>query len=60
MNWKTIVGAVLILLGITQFLKIFSDYMYKNSLIVSIGLGFVFLATIITGIYLVKQGMMKK
>jgi hypothetical protein len=60
MNWKTIVGAVLILLGITQFLKIFSDYMYKNSLLVSIGLGFVFLATIITGIYLVKQGRMKK
>jgi len=60
MNWKTIVGAVLILLGITQLLKIFSDYMYKNSLLVSIGLGFVFLTTIITGIYLVKQGRMKK
>jgi uncharacterized membrane protein HdeD (DUF308 family) len=56
MNWKKIVGILLILFGITQFLELINEYRYNNSLPVSLGLGVVFIASVITGIFLVRQG----
>jgi uncharacterized membrane protein YidH (DUF202 family) len=56
MNWKKIVGVLLILFGTTQFLKLINEYRYNNSLPVSLCLGLVFIALVITGVFLVRLG----
>ena len=56
MNWKIIVGGLLILGGIAQFLKLLNEYRHYNTLPMSIGLGILFIALVIVGIYLVRQG----
>jgi multisubunit Na+/H+ antiporter MnhG subunit len=56
MNWKIIVGGILIFAGIAQFLKIFNDYRHTTTMSVSVGLGFLFVGVIIVGIFLVRQG----
>ncbi len=56
MNWKIIVGGILIFAGIAQFLKLFTDYKYNNTFFMLIGLGFVFVGAAILGVYLVRQG----
>lgn len=59
MNWKIIVGGLLILAGITQFLKIFTQYRNTTTLPIPIGLGSLFIAMIFVGVYLVRQGRMQ-
>jgi len=59
MNLKKIVGVLLILFGTTQFLKLINEYRYNNSLPGSLGLGVVFIALVITGIFLVRLGRTK-
>jgi uncharacterized membrane protein YidH (DUF202 family) len=56
MNWKIIVGGILIFAGIAQFLKIFTEYRYTNTLPMVIGLGALFIGAVIVGVYLVRQG----
>ena len=56
MNWEIIIGGLLIFGGIAQFFRLLNEYQYKNSIAVSIGLAFVFIAIVITGISLVRQG----
>jgi len=56
MNWKIIVGGLLIFAGTAQFLKLLAEYRYNNPIAVSIGLGFLFICLLITGIYLVRRG----
>ena len=56
MNWKIIVGGILIFAGIAQFLKIFTEYKYNNTLSMLIGLGVAFAGIVIAGVYLVRQG----
>jgi len=56
MNWKIIVGGLLILGGITQFLKLINEYRHYNTLPISIGLVLLFIALVIVGVYLVRQG----
>jgi len=56
MNWKIIVGGVLIFAGIAQFLKIFTQYRYTNTSPTVISLGALFIGAVIVGVYLVRQG----
>ena len=56
MNWKIIVGGLLIFAGAAQFLKLLVEYRYNNPMSVSIGLGALFICLLIVGIYLVRQG----
>jgi len=56
MNWKIIVGGILIFAGIAQFLRIFTDYKYHNSLNMLFGLGAAFIGMVIVGVFLVRQG----
>lgn len=56
MNWKIIVGGLLIFAGIAQFLSIFTKYQYNNSFSMVFGLGVVFIGMIILGVFLVRQG----
>ena len=56
MNWKIIIGGLLIFGGIAQFLRLLNEYRHQNSIPISIGLGFVFIALVSTGFYLVRQG----
>lgn len=56
MNWKIIVGGLLIFAGIAQFLRIFSDYKNNNSSSTLFGLGAAFICMIILGVFLVRQG----
>ena len=59
MNWKIIVGGILIFAGLAQFLKLFGDYKYNNTLSMLVGLGFLFVGMIISGVYLVRQGRLE-
>ena len=56
MNWKIIVGGILIFAGIAQFIKLLTEYQHYNSLPMSIGLGILFTGGVLVGLYLVKQG----
>ncbi len=54
-NWKIIVGDILIFAGIAQFLKIFTGYKYTNTSPMVVGLGIIFIVAVIVGVYLVRQ-----
>ena len=56
MNWKIIVGGLLIFAGIAQFLKIFTEYHFSNSMPTLIGMGVAFIALVIIGVFLVRDG----
>lgn len=56
MNWKIIVGGLLIFGGIAQFLRLLNEYRHNNSLSATIGLGILFIGLVIVGVYLVRQG----
>jgi drug/metabolite transporter (DMT)-like permease len=56
MNWKIIVGGLLIFAGIAQLMRLITEYQNDNFLTTSLGLGLLFSSMLLLGIYLVRQG----
>jgi drug/metabolite transporter (DMT)-like permease len=56
MNWKIIVGGLLIFAGIAQLMRLITEYQNDNLLTTSLGLGLLFSSMLLLGIYLVRQG----
>jgi hypothetical protein len=55
-NWKIIVGGMLIFAGIAQLLRIFADYQYRTTALGVVGLTILFTGVVAAGFYLLKQG----